>query len=101
MKTHAVASDGDFWIAKVISTISQLEEDKKHVALLQNAEVEEQALRIKAKETVENLRKVGFGKKSFPVLRLTYVMADFRRSARSSQGSGTSYTWHSSPTLLC
>lgn len=58
VKTHAVASDGEFWIAKVISTISQLEEDKKHVALLENAEEEEHALRVKAKETVESLRKI-------------------------------------------
>jgi DNA polymerase phi len=57
VKTHAVASDGDFWIAKVISTISQLEDDKKHLTLL---EEEEQILRVKAKETVESLRKVGF-----------------------------------------
>ena len=64
MKTYAAASDGDFWIAKVISTISQLEEDKKHVALLENVEEEGQALRLKAKETVESLRKVRFrGKK--------------------------------------
>ena len=60
MKTHAVASDGDFWIAKVISTISQLEEDKKHVTLLENVEEDEQVLRVNAKETVESLRKVRF-----------------------------------------
>lgn len=66
MKTHAVASDGDFWIAKVISTISQLEEDKKHVALLENVGEEEQALRVKAKETVESLRKVRFRQINLP-----------------------------------
>ena len=60
MKTHAVASDGDFWIAKVISTISQLEEDKNHVVLWGNVEEEEHTLRVKAKETVEGLRKVRF-----------------------------------------
>lgn len=66
-KTHAVASDGDFWITKVISTISQLEEDKKHVTLLENVEEEEQVLHVKAKETVESLRKVrSRGKKRFP-----------------------------------
>jgi nitrogen fixation protein FixH len=101
VKTHAVASDGEFWIAKVISTISQLEEDKKHVALLENAEEEEHALRVKAKETVESLRKVRLRKKPSQHSGLTSVTADFRRSARSSQGSGTSYTWHSPPTLLC
>ena len=63
MKTHAVASDGNFWIAKVISTISQLEEDKKHVALLETVEEREQNLRVKAKETVERLRKVREKKK--------------------------------------
>jgi DNA polymerase phi len=66
VKTHAVASDGDFWIAKVISTVSQLEEDKKHVTLLENVEAEEQVLRVKAKETVESLRKVKFRKYLFP-----------------------------------
>lgn len=69
MKTHAVASDGDFWIAKVISTISELEEDKKHVALLENVEEEEQALRVKAKETVESLRKVRSRDKKLPGLK--------------------------------
>jgi DNA polymerase phi len=58
VKTHAVASDGNFWIAKAISTISQLEEDRKHVTLLENVEEEEQVLRAKARETVESLRKV-------------------------------------------
>lgn len=63
LKTHAVASDGDFWVAKAIFTISQLEEDKKHVLLLENVEEEEQVLRVKAKETVESLRKVRFTEK--------------------------------------
>jgi DNA polymerase phi len=78
VKTHAVASDGDFWIAKVISTISQLEEDKKHVTLLENVEEEEQVLRVKAKETVESLRKVRFRKYFSPALRINIFMADFR-----------------------
>lgn len=69
MKTHAVASDGDFWIAKVISTISELEEDKKHVALLEDVEQEEQVLRVKAKETVESLRKVRSRDKKLPGLK--------------------------------
>ena len=101
MKTHAVASDGDFWIAKVISTISQLEEDKKHVVLWGNVEEEEHTLRVKAKETVEGLRKVRFRIKPSQRLGLTFIMADFKRSARSGQGSGTAYTWHTFTTLLC
>lgn len=64
MKAYAVAEDGDFWIAKVISTISLLEEDKKHVTLFENVNEEEQVLRVKAKETVESLRKVRFGEKT-------------------------------------
>jgi hypothetical protein len=82
VKTHAVASDGDFWIAKVTSTISQLEEDKKHVALLENVEEEEQALRVKAKETVESLRKVRFREKTSTALRINICYGRFQANSK-------------------
>ncbi|KAF9533445.1 DNA polymerase phi-domain-containing protein [Crepidotus variabilis] len=40
-KIPAVASDGEFWISKVLSVIQQLEADDKHVALLADAGEEE------------------------------------------------------------
>jgi DNA polymerase phi len=55
----AVASDGEFWISKVLSTIEQLEKDSKHVSLLAEFDEDEVALHNKARETIAKLRKVG------------------------------------------
>lgn len=57
-KVAAVASDGEFWISKVLSTIEQLENDSKHVSLLTELDEEETALHDKARETITELRKV-------------------------------------------
>ncbi|KDR81783.1 hypothetical protein GALMADRAFT_221648 [Galerina marginata CBS 339.88] len=57
-KVPAVASDGEFWIAKVLSTIELLEEDKKHVKSLAEIDEEEITLRNKARATITKLRKV-------------------------------------------
>ena len=57
-KVAAVASDGEFWISKVLNTIEELEKDTKHVTPLTEVDDEEQALREKARELVKRLRKV-------------------------------------------
>lgn len=57
-KASAVASDGKFWVAKVLETIQQLENDSKHVSSLAEADEGEQQLRVRAREVVETLRAV-------------------------------------------
>ena len=54
----AVASDGAFWVSKVLSTIDQLSQDTKHVSLLCDLDDEDKALRAKARELAERLSKV-------------------------------------------
>ncbi|CCM03691.1 uncharacterized protein FIBRA_05836 [Fibroporia radiculosa] len=58
VKVPAVASDGEFWIQRVLCTIGELEKDTKHVRTLDDVDEEQQQLRIKARQTVERLRKV-------------------------------------------
>jgi DNA polymerase phi len=63
-----VASDGEFWVAKVLTTVEELERDTKHVTPLSRTgdegdeddeeDEEEQAVRQKAHEIIERLRKV-------------------------------------------
>jgi len=57
-KTAAVASNGEFWIARVLSTVQQLESDEKHVSRLAELDEEELALHAKSRETIANLKKV-------------------------------------------
>lgn len=57
-KVAAVASDGQFWISRVLSTIGNLEKDTKYVALLSEVDEEEHALRQKACQLIERLKKV-------------------------------------------
>ena len=52
----AVASDGDFWISKVLSTIEELEGDKKHVSLAVDIDEDDRALFTRARETIISLR---------------------------------------------
>jgi DNA polymerase phi len=58
VKTPAVASDGRFWVAKVLETIEHLEKDSKHVSLLAQIDEEDQLLCTKAREVCKNLRMV-------------------------------------------
>ena len=58
-KASAVASDGKFWVAKVLETIQRLENDSKHVSSLAEADEDEQQLRVRAREVIETLRAVG------------------------------------------
>jgi DNA polymerase phi len=52
----AVASDGDFWISKVLSTIKELEGDKKHVSLAVDIDDDDRALFTRAHEVIITLR---------------------------------------------
>jgi hypothetical protein len=58
VKASAVASDGQFWVAKVLDTIEQLEKDSKHVILLAQIDAEDQMLRSKAHQVCQRLRTV-------------------------------------------
>jgi len=55
-KLTAVASDGDFWISKVLTTIEELEGDKKHVSLAVDIDEDDRGLFTRARETIVTLR---------------------------------------------
>lgn len=57
-KLTAVASDGQFWVARVLSSIEQLDKDTKHVTRLSEVDEDDQALRQKARELISRLRTV-------------------------------------------
>ncbi|KIK06531.1 hypothetical protein K443DRAFT_89113 [Laccaria amethystina LaAM-08-1] len=61
-KASAVASDGKFWVAKVLETIQRLENDSKHVSSLAEADEDEQQLYVRAREVIETLRMVNDGR---------------------------------------
>lgn len=58
VKVSAVASDGEFWVSKVLNTIATLESDNKHVSTLTEVSEEDQQLRKKAQNIVKKLRAV-------------------------------------------
>ncbi|EMD34453.1 hypothetical protein CERSUDRAFT_55542 [Gelatoporia subvermispora B] len=55
LKSSAVATDGQFWISKVLGTIEQLEKESKHVTPLNEVENDEQQLRQKARQLIKRL----------------------------------------------
>ncbi|KAI6150287.1 DNA polymerase phi-domain-containing protein [Pisolithus tinctorius] len=60
-KTHkeaAVATDGEFWISKVLTTLARLDKDTKHVSPLAPVDEETQELLDRVKKTHEKLGKV-------------------------------------------
>ncbi|GLB35405.1 putative DNA polymerase phi [Lyophyllum shimeji] len=57
-KVSAVASDGEFWVSKVLRTILVLEQDSEHVALQNPLDDDVLALRNKAQEIAAHLRTV-------------------------------------------
>ncbi len=59
IKCPGIASDGEFWVSKVVDTIERLKEDTKRVALLADSDETDLALHKKVKDTVEQLRRVG------------------------------------------
>jgi len=58
MKIVAVASDGELWVSKALSTIQTLESDSKHVSLLSDADGNELALRAQALDMAAQLKTV-------------------------------------------
>ncbi|KXN82577.1 DNA polymerase V [Leucoagaricus sp. SymC.cos] len=58
VKTSAVASDGEFWVSKVLKSITALEGDSKHVSLAVEVDEDDQELRQKAQELVKKLKTV-------------------------------------------
>ncbi|KAI0792872.1 DNA polymerase phi-domain-containing protein [Abortiporus biennis] len=58
-KIAAVASDGQFWISKVLASIEKLENDKKHVEPLFEASGDDTAIRGDARKLIERLNKAG------------------------------------------
>ncbi|KAJ7083833.1 DNA polymerase phi-domain-containing protein [Mycena crocata] len=61
IKCPAIASDGEFWVSKVITTVEQLNADTKRVALLVDSDENEIILRTKVRDTVQKLRGVSGG----------------------------------------
>ncbi|KAG6919948.1 hypothetical protein DXG01_013297 [Tephrocybe rancida] len=57
-KVSAVASDGDFWVSKVLRTIQTLEEDSKHVTLLNTLEDDVLVHCTKAWELTAQLKNI-------------------------------------------
>lgn len=68
-KISAVASDGDFWVSRVLKTIALLEKDSKHLSILIEAGDEDRQLRQQAQELAERLKAVRF-LLSFSVIRI-------------------------------
>ncbi|KAF8652685.1 hypothetical protein AX16_004190 [Volvariella volvacea WC 439] len=58
LKATGVASDGEPWVSKVLTSISQLEADEKHVSLLVEHDEEEVQLHAKASSLAFRLSKV-------------------------------------------
>ncbi|KAI0668533.1 DNA polymerase phi-domain-containing protein [Trametes maxima] len=57
-KVAAVASDGKFWVSRVLSTIEGLEKDAKHVRSLSEIDSDEVELRQKAHQILARLKDV-------------------------------------------
>lgn len=53
-----MASDGEFWVSKVLETIQALEQDNKHVSLLNRLEEEELVMCTNALQLAERLKTV-------------------------------------------
>lgn len=53
-----VASNGEFWISRTLETIEVLEKDTKHVNFLEEVDEDDRAVRVKARQLVETLKKV-------------------------------------------
>ncbi|KAI0654742.1 DNA polymerase phi-domain-containing protein [Cubamyces menziesii] len=57
-KVAAVASDGRFWVSRVLSTIEELEKDSKHVRPLSEVDEDDAELRQKARQVLARLKDV-------------------------------------------
>ncbi|KAJ7694223.1 DNA polymerase phi-domain-containing protein [Mycena rosella] len=58
IKCPGIASDGEFWVSKVVTSVERLQEDSKRVALLAESDENDSALHAKVKDTVQKLRGV-------------------------------------------
>ncbi|KAF8831365.1 hypothetical protein HHX47_DHR1000710 [Lentinula edodes] len=58
VKIAGVATDGELWVTKVLSTIEELKQDTKHVSSIAQIDEEEEVLRAKVREVVVKLKKV-------------------------------------------
>ncbi|KAJ6546537.1 DNA polymerase phi-domain-containing protein [Mycena vulgaris] len=58
IKCPAVASDGEFWVSKVVTSIEQLQDDTKRVSLLAERDENDLAVHTRVKDTVQKLRGV-------------------------------------------
>ncbi|KAJ7109235.1 DNA polymerase phi-domain-containing protein [Mycena epipterygia] len=58
IKCPAIASDGEFWVSKVVASIERLQEDTKRVTLLTDRDEEDVALHAKVQDTVQKLKGV-------------------------------------------
>ncbi|KAI0747681.1 DNA polymerase phi-domain-containing protein [Daedaleopsis nitida] len=55
-KVAAVASDGRFWVSRVLATVEQLEKDTKHVKALNEPDEEEAEQRRKTREIISRFK---------------------------------------------
>ena len=58
VKIPGAASDGRFWVDRVLSTIELLEKDTKHVAILAEVDEDDRVLRSKARQLAARLQTV-------------------------------------------
>ncbi|EIW84995.1 hypothetical protein CONPUDRAFT_47531 [Coniophora puteana RWD-64-598 SS2] len=70
-KRTGVASDGEFWVAKVVSAVRTLQNDSKHATILQEVDEEDVNLREKAFQAIERLQKA-----CFPILQTRAIIED-------------------------
>ncbi|KAH7910650.1 DNA polymerase phi-domain-containing protein [Hygrophoropsis aurantiaca] len=62
-KAAGVASDGKFWVSRALATVEQLETDVKHVTTVVEFDEDGRTLRIKARQTIDKLKKVSGAKR--------------------------------------
>ncbi|KAJ7098057.1 DNA polymerase phi-domain-containing protein [Mycena belliarum] len=58
IKCPAIASDGEFWVSKVLNTIERLQEESKRVALLREDNENIKLLHKRTQDTIQKLRGV-------------------------------------------
>lgn len=101
-KVAAVASDGQFWIAKVLATVEELEKDTKHVTPLAEVDEDERALRQKAREVIQRLGKVRTGNRIYACVPLISACpADNGRAAGRGEGRRAAARRHAPAPVLC
>ncbi|KDQ06741.1 hypothetical protein BOTBODRAFT_121098 [Botryobasidium botryosum FD-172 SS1] len=88
LKLQGSATDGEFWVAKVLDVITGLEKDRKHVALLAEIDEDVVGLRQQAMELVKRLEEVPEAKreiaKGAELLLLALVLLSYNEDADSN-----------------